>query len=148
MSAIITTENIGARLSELAAAEIAFAYLLGSTGTERFHSESDIDLAVFWKKVPAFSRIQEIQEALTMTFGVEVDLVSLNSIDLIFAWQVLETGRLLFCSESDLHLQWKMNQMSQYPDFMCSRSRFFPDPKHPVDRIEDVEAAFLSRAKK
>jgi predicted nucleotidyltransferase len=100
---------------------VNFAYLMGSAGTERFHEESDIDLAVHWKVEPEFSEILKISAALSQSFNREVDLVSLNRIDLIFGRQVLETGRLLFCSEPGIHLQWKADQLSRYPDFKFTR---------------------------
>ncbi len=100
---------------------IDFAYLLGSAGTERFHHESDIDIAIFWKKIPEFSIITKMVSQLSEKFGSDVDLVSLNTADPIFSRQVLETGRLLVCYSEGIHLNWKINQLAQYPDFKISR---------------------------
>ena len=101
--------------------QINFAYLLGSFGTERFNEKSDIDLAVFWNIVPDFSKIMEIKADWERKFGREVDLVSLNSADIIFSMQVLETGRLLTCGDPGRLLEWKVKQLAMYPDFKFSR---------------------------
>ena len=121
MSDSITTDSIKTVLESLLIDQIEFAYLLGSAGTERFQSESDIDLAIYWKKIPEFSEMVEIKAKLEDHFKRDVDLVSINTTDLIFSRQILETGRLLFCRSPGLHLQWKADQLSRYPDFKYSR---------------------------
>lgn len=98
-----------------------FAYLMGSAETERFNKESDIDVAVFWKKTCSEDQKRECSIDLEKTFKRDVDLVSLNKIDVIFARQVLEKGRLLFDNNAGLHLNWKMEKLSEYPDFKASR---------------------------
>lgn len=104
-------------------AEAEFIYLMGSFGTERFNDQSDLDFAVFWKKVPDFSGLVKIKSKFEDLFLRDVELVSLNKIDIIFAVQVLETGRLIFLDESKKGelLKWRSQKMSEYPDFKYSR---------------------------
>jgi len=102
-------------------AQCHFAYLLGSAGTKRFTDTSDVDLAAFFKNVPSISESHRITEDLQEALKRDVDLVVLNTIDPIFARQVLETGRLLFADQTGYHLQWKAHQLSLYPDFKTSR---------------------------
>lgn len=118
---IITEAEIRAAVKKTSGPDIAFAYLLGSAGTSRFHQESDVDLGVYWRKIPEWTKLNEIKNKLESLFKRDVDLVSLNTCDLIFSRQVLETGRLLFSDEPGLHLKWKAEQLSQYPDFKHSR---------------------------
>ncbi len=118
---ITTLDTIKTTLETLVSDQIEFAYLLGSAVTERFHSESDIDLAVYWKKVPEFSEMVKIIAKLEIIFKRDVDLVSINTADLVFSQQILETGRLLICHSPGLLLKWKTEQMAQYPDFKYSR---------------------------
>jgi predicted nucleotidyltransferase len=123
MKAAFNQEQISQIVAGLFPAQIEFAYLLGSAGTERFNSESDIDLAIFWKNEPSLSELTNYKEKLSEKLeDRNVDLISLNHIDLIFSRQVLETGRLLFSHSPGLHLQWKAEQLSRYPDFKFSRS--------------------------
>jgi predicted nucleotidyltransferase len=98
-----------------------FAFLMGSAGTERFNSTSDIDLAVFWNAECSEGERTDHHRTLEEKFRRDLDVVSLNSIDIIFARQVLETGRLLFCNSPGVLLNWKMQKLSEYPDFKVSR---------------------------
>ncbi len=100
-----------------------FIYLMGSFGTDRFNDQSDLDFAVYWKSIPDFSEIVKLISKFEDQFQRDVELVSLNKIDIIFAAQVLETGRLIFLNESNkgAHLNWRVQKMSEYPDFKMSR---------------------------
>lgn len=99
-----------------------FGFLMGSYGTDRFHKESDIDLAVFFKKATLSEEKRNCWLELEKIFSREVDLVELNAIDPIFGHQVLETGRLLFSGNPGLLLQWKATQTSLYIDFKMDRA--------------------------
>ena len=111
------SETIKTVLNDLA----EFCYLMGSAETEKFNTDSDVDVAVFWKKDISEDQKNNCHIVFEEKFKRDVDLVSLNKIDVIFARQVLETGRLLFCHSKGFHLNWTMEQMSIYPDFKFSR---------------------------
>lgn len=113
--------NISKTLSEVLTQGAEFAYLMGSAETERFHAESDIDVAVFWKSTCSEDQKKNHLRMLEEKINRDIDLISLNKIDIIFARQVLETGRLLFCSSDGVLLNWKMEKLSDYPDFKASR---------------------------
>jgi predicted nucleotidyltransferase len=98
-----------------------FIYLMGSLGTDRFHAESDIDIAAFFNKEVDFDCRINLISKLEDRLHREVDLVSLNHIDPIFSRQVLETGRLLLCKDEGFLLNWKTHQMSLYIDLKQSR---------------------------
>lgn len=98
-----------------------FGYILGSIGTPRFHSKSDIDIAVFFKSdIDEKSRF-DLMNKLESELHRDVQIVPLNSIDPIFARQVMETGRLVFNNNAEILLKWQSKQMSIYPDFKRSR---------------------------
>lgn len=107
-----------------------FCFLLGSATTPRFNKESDIDLAVYWKNSllnPTLKKINfelqlQILNQLENEFHSEVDLVSLNNIDIIYGIQVVTTGKIIINNNPGLLLQWKTDQLSKYPDFKRSRS--------------------------
>lgn len=100
-----------------------FIYVMGSVGTPRFHSQSDIDVAVYWIELPELETRSKIMNELEDTLGRPIDLVSLNNIDIVYARQVLKTGRLIYANpnEKGLLLNWKAQKMSEYPDFKYSR---------------------------
>ena len=114
-------KSISNSITEILSGDAEFAFLMGSAETERFNADSDIDIAVFWKSQVTKEKINESWKLLEESFQREVDLVSLNDIDVIFARQVLEKGRLLFKNEDGLLLKWKMEKLSVYPDFKASR---------------------------
>lgn len=100
-----------------------FIYLMGSFGTERFNDQSDLDFAVFWNVIPSFDEHIKIKSKFEDLFQRDVELVNLNKIDIIFAAQVLETGRLVYLNnlKKGEHLNWRSQKMSEYPDFKYSR---------------------------
>lgn len=108
-------------LAETLADQAEFAFLMGSAETERFRPDSDIDVAVFWKETVTSEQMNFLCRNLEKKFNRDVDLISLNKIDVIFARQVLETGRLLFNNSAGNLLKWKMEKLSEYPDFKFSR---------------------------
>jgi proline dehydrogenase len=62
--------------------------------------------------------MNELEEKL----GHDIDLISLNNIDVIYGIQVIDTGRLLVNTNPGLMLEWKVKQLSRYPDFKASRA--------------------------
>jgi predicted nucleotidyltransferase len=99
-----------------------FAFVLGSFGTPRYRSDSDIDLAVYYKAHVTKEDKLKLWGALEDLTGRDVDLVELNFIDPIFARQVIETGRELINDNPALLLQWKCTSTSMYVDFKFDRS--------------------------
>jgi predicted nucleotidyltransferase len=100
-----------------------FCFLLGSAATPRFRPDSDIDIAVFWKNSEIdFNLKLRVMNELEDKLGHSIDLISLNSIDVIYGIQVVDTGRLLFNNNPGLMLEWKAKQLSRYPDFKVSRA--------------------------
>lgn len=116
-----SSDLISKTLVKILIQDAEFAFLMGSAETNRFHANSDIDVAVFWKNSCTKEQINAHCQILEDKFNREVDLVSLNNIDVIFARQVLETGRLLFNNSAGILLNWKMEKLSDYPDFKISR---------------------------
>lgn len=116
-----SSDSISKTLVETLAQAAEFAFLMGSAETDRFQAGSDIDVAVYWKTSYSKDQIDLFWRMLEEKFNREVDLISLNTIDVIYARQVLETGRLLFTNSPGILLNWKMEKLSDYPDFKASR---------------------------
>lgn len=116
-----SVENVKSIICDTLSDAGEFVYLMGSAGTDRFHDESDIDIAVYWKPNTTEEEKASIRNNLMAIFDREIDLVALNRIDIIFARKVLETGRLLFNKSPGLHLLWCSEKLSEYPDFKKSR---------------------------
>lgn len=100
-----------------------FCFLLGSASTPRFRQDSDIDIAVYWRNGEIdFDHKLKIMNELEEKLGHDIDLISLNNIDVIYGIQVIDTGRLLVNTNPGLMLEWKVKQLSRYPDFKASRA--------------------------
>ena len=117
--------NLEINISQIVADELSsyavFVYLMGSAETDRFNQDSDVDVAIYWKPDIDEKQKRSCLFKLEDIFKREVDLVSLNNIDLIFAIQVLDKGRLLINNDKGFHLNWRAEKLSQYPDFKASR---------------------------
>lgn len=100
---------------------ILFAFLVGSSGTERFTENSDVDIAIYWEKEPSLNDLLGLQSHLEETLHREIDLINLNHVDYIFSRQVLETGRLIMNRAPGDFLRWQIKILSIYPDFKFSR---------------------------
>jgi predicted nucleotidyltransferase len=119
----ITLESIKAVVTDTIGELSEFCFLLGSAATPRFRQDSDIDIAVFWKNGDIdFDLKLKIINELKEKLGHDIDLISLNSIDIIYGIQVVDTGRLIVNNNPGLLLSWKSQQLSRYPDFKASRS--------------------------
>jgi predicted nucleotidyltransferase len=120
---IITFEKIQSTIIETIGDLSDFIFLLGSAGTPRFRHDSDIDIAVYWKNADIdFNQKMKIVTALEDKLGHDIDLISLNNIDVIYGIQVVDTARLLVNNNAGLMLEWKAKQLSRYPDFKASRA--------------------------
>lgn len=119
----LSFEEIRLAINEILDPHSEFCFLLGSAGTPRFRQDSDIDIAVFWKNGDVdFNLKLEIINKLENKLSRDIDLISLNSIDVIYGIQVVDTGRLLINNNPGLMLDWKVKQLSRYPDFKASRA--------------------------
>ena len=119
---ILSLQKIQSAVEEIISNKAEFSFLLGSAATQFFKEDSDVDVAVYWKNhdIPFPTKVQ-ISSDLSDRLGREVDLISLNDIDVVYGIQVIDKGRLLLNHNPGLMLQWKANIISQYPDFKASR---------------------------
>ena len=126
----LTFSQIEATTKQILGEYALFCFLLGSAATPRFNKESDIDLAVFWNPSIINSDINDVDFKLKLTilnkleeaFLHDIDLVSINNIDVIYGIQVISTGRILINNDPGKLLEWRAHQLSRYPDFKTSRS--------------------------
>lgn len=119
----ITFEKIQSVVADTIGKLSEFCFLLGSAATPRFRQDSDIDIAVYWKNNEInFDLRLKIVSELEDKLGHDIDLISLNNIDVIYGIQVVDTGRLLVNTNPGLILEWKAKQLSRYPDFKASRA--------------------------
>lgn len=102
---------------------VAAAYLFGSYATGKQGPMSDIDIAVLLKKPhPEGLQLIHAEDALSYriekALGIgEVDLINMNRQGLIFQYNVLRTGKLIYDGDTDFRIKFISKIISDYCDF-------------------------------
>lgn len=113
------------------------AWLFGSAAQGRFHSGSDLDLAVDTVETLSAMQRWEAGEQLARQFGRDVDLLDFRHLSTVMQAQVLSTGTLLFSieptetadycafvfSEYQNIQSWRQPMMRQLADRLSMQSR-------------------------
>lgn len=85
---------------------ISSVVLFGSMARGEAHADSDVDLAIVTRQVPALQAELELQRQLEHRLGRDVDIVLLAQANLSLRWRVARDGVLVYGSESE----WKAFQ--------------------------------------
>ena len=101
-----------------------FALLFGSyaKGDTFVRDDSDIDCAAFFHPefVTDYAYL-EMAEVFASAHGRKLDLICLNTADIIIATQVVMTGELLFTVSKEQFDLYRAQILSRYIDFKRSR---------------------------
>ena len=119
-----TKTEIEEILRELLQDKADFAFLFGSwaKGEAAVHGESDVDCGAFFH--PAIVEdlsYFDVAEQFEFLVGRKLDLICLNTADIIIASQVVANGEELFAKSKQQLLAYRANIMSRYLDFKQSR---------------------------
>jgi predicted nucleotidyltransferase len=104
--------------------KVEFALLFGSVKNDRIMAESDIDIGVYFKKEKIDYDYNEYLEFKSSLFSVserEIDLVVLNTCDIIIAMQIIANGELIINNNPGLFIRYKSEKISEYIDFKIDR---------------------------
>lgn len=117
--------------------KLLFVVLFGSKARqERENKESDLDIAVYSIQEPGYDLFKKLFSDFSNIFrGYNVDVRFLNDTDLLFRFQVVKDGVLLFGSEKDYSV-YKLSIMRQYQD---DGQKYFP----MLDRMIEVKQKLL-----
>lgn len=96
--------------------KIQAAVLFGSEATGHANEESDIDVAVLYKKKPDILEVFEFKQHLSYEMGRDVDLVALNDASPILAMQVLKNGKPLFVLDKRAYDEYEIRLITDYAD--------------------------------
>lgn len=102
-----------------------FAYIFGSVVKATAHSNSDVDIAVYFANIAEGSKgdIQAVDKQINTALILEpiakrpVDVVVLNRASIDLRQNILLHGRLLFCRDQAVHKHFKLQQLRDYQDF-------------------------------
>jgi predicted nucleotidyltransferase len=117
-----TARVISDSIKKVVADKAEFALLFGSIVSDRFSSESDIDIGIYCKGGEiSFEKKLDITLELESATNREIDLILLNASDLIITMQILANGKLIINHDPGLFLLFKAQKISEYIDFKRDR---------------------------
>lgn len=96
--------------------EIQAAILFGSEASGQAKEESDIDVALLYKKKPDILDTLQFKQHLSDEMGREVDLVLLNDASPILAMQVIKNGVSLFVLNERALREYEVRLITDYAD--------------------------------
>lgn len=101
--------------------EIVAAYLFGSVAAGRAHKFSDVDIALLLaegvESRRAWDLMLEAMGEAESVFGRRADVVILNDVGLVFTFQVLKSGKVIFERDRDARCRFEMRARSEYYDY-------------------------------
>ena len=95
-------------------------FLFGSFARGFGTDESDVDVAIMFKKVPDFYELSDLQEELSGHVGKEVDIVILNTASPVLRMQVLRYG-LMIKKDQRTYNDFYVNTLNEYDDLKYFR---------------------------
>jgi predicted nucleotidyltransferase len=125
MTGAVLSDDIIAAAAELCGRcdAIDAAYLLGSAAAGRLRPESDVDLAILPARgcrMPAHVW-RQLAVDLAVIFGREVDLGLLGTANVVYAKEVVATGRLVFQRCPRITAEFEMMTLSRYASLQEAR---------------------------
>jgi len=104
--------------------EVEMAYLFGGAASGRVGPLSDIDIACLLRdsgtedKTKRLDEELRLQGLLTSYLGTdELDLVILNRCPISVAYQVVRTGKIVFCRDESVRMRFFERAVLRYLDF-------------------------------
>ncbi len=103
---------------------VSAAYFYGSYLDNTFNKKSDIDIALLVKEpVDKHKTVKmelNISAQLDQHFTVPFDVRSINTAPLKTKGEIITRGKLIFCSDEELRVEFETHVRSRYFDFMPS----------------------------
>lgn len=98
--------------------DIQAVYLFGSSASGRVHPESDLDLAVVPRHPRVVSRKLDILADLARVGFCDVDLVFLNTDDIVLNYEAVRQNQLVYQSEDFDRGGYYSQVVGKYLDFL------------------------------
>jgi predicted nucleotidyltransferase len=107
--------------------DIIAIVLFGSYGSEYETSESDIDLAILSRSKMDTVTLWELAQQVAVELKQDVDLVDLQEASTVFRFQILSTGKVIFCSDPTAFGFFETTSFSMYLNFQETRKEILGD---------------------
>ena len=108
--------------------------LFGSYARNNQNSESDIDIAFKPKKEISKKEIFYLKQEIEDEINIELDLVSLDSIGDGFRYEILITGKTIYCKDELKFELYKLDMYREYLELNESRKMIIDKLKQGGDK--------------
>ena len=102
-------------------------FIFGSFGTEHFHKDSDIDIAVLTQPTPSDENLFNVRNMLSRGLHRETDLIDLYRVNTVFKQQILSTGHEIYTGDAFKTELFKTHTLSDYVDLNERRADIIKD---------------------
>lgn len=94
--------------------EVRFIYLFGSFARGEGRADSDIDVAIYGKKL--FEPYELFTKANELGFIIkrDVQLIDLRDVSTVFASQIVGNKEILFCNDENLSFEYDIRAFKDY----------------------------------
>jgi predicted nucleotidyltransferase len=99
---------------------VIFALLFGSLAKNNLRYGSDIDIAIYFKKLPTLYEIGNLNLRLEDVINFKLDLVELNNLDKtnpVLAYSVISEGIFILNKDEKIFNEFKKSVLMTYLDF-------------------------------
>ena len=90
---------------------------LGSLGRGFADEHSDLDLAVLGPHPYDCRRLYDVARSLEATLGLDIDLVDLITAPTLLKFEVISSGRSVYCANRDMALDFEGRSLTEYGDY-------------------------------
>lgn len=114
---------------------ILFVLIFGSYARDRKTPFSDLDLAIYFSSEPELLEIGGLIAKLEKITSVEVDVLILNKLyekNPALAYEVITTGKLIFCKDEEAYIRYKEYTFLYYFDHLPLFERVRRDLKKRI----------------
>lgn len=95
--------------------DIIGVFIFGTYGTTKQNNNSDIDLGILFSSEKTTWQICEVQAQVQEILGTErVDVVSLDSENIILAFEIIKDNRILYCKDIDKVTSFMLDIAKRY----------------------------------
>lgn len=117
---MVKISRIKKLLSGRAGVEIAFVF--GSAAKDTMRAESDVDVALLLKRLPAAGKRLDLRTTLAgeldKILGREVDIVIINTAGSFLKYEIAKHGKLIYERQKGSAKKFKLNAIKEYFDYL------------------------------
>lgn len=105
-------------------------YIFGSTGTEFEKKESDVDIAILSDSPMTSIQVWNLSQKIAVAINKDVDLVDLHEVSTVFCFQIISTGKRVYCRDKNICDNFEMIAYSSYLRLNEERKEILDDIKN------------------